>query len=111
MGLIWKDKELIAQINAACEVACKEGAEKVAESARTLAPVLTGDLRMRIDVRKSKFKNGGYMVMAQGPGNYSRFYASFVELGTHNTEAQPFLRPALRKNKGWISQNFENKLK
>ena len=114
MNLIWNDKELLGRVGNAVEVATKEGAEAVARDARALAPRDSGRLALEIDVRKSKFKDGGYSVMAQGPGNYDRFYAIWVELGapkTRNVKAQPFLRPALRKNKQKIMKAFEGKLK
>lgn len=111
MALVWNEKELIEKVRNAVESASREGARDVAQDARTLCPWDTGELATSIEVKKSKFEDGGYLVMAQGPGNYNRFYAAFVELGTHNTAAHPFLRPALRKNKRKIVQNFEGKLK
>ncbi len=121
--LIWNDKALIEEVRDAAEVATKEGAEKVAADAQRLAPKDTGTLRRQIKVRASKFKGGGHIVQAQGPGDYDRYYASFVELGVNifpygdkskpkvKIEPQPYLRPALHKNKARILKAFDGKLK
>ena len=69
----------------------------VSNKARALCPVDSGSLRSSIEVRKHLNKTG-YIIGAQLSGNYDRFYASFVELGTSKSiqrKAQPFLRPAL----------------
>ena len=55
--------------------------EDVASDARSRAPVDTGALRDSIDVQPGK-------VTVSVP------YAAFVEYGTSDTPAQPFLRPA-----------------
>lgn len=70
----------------------------------------TGRLAREIDVRVSLFGDG-YLVLAQGSKNYGKFYASFVELGTFKDPAQPYLRPALKKNRRKISQLYEDALK
>lgn len=111
MGLIWKSQKLIDDIRNAAEVATRKGAEMVAKEARTLCPWDTGALATSIEMKKSKFRDGGWIVVAQAPGNYHRFYATFVELGTSEIKKQPYLRPALRKNKKNIVQMFEGALK
>lgn len=55
--------------------------EDVATDARTLAPVDTGALRDSIHAEPGK-------VVVEVP------YAAFVEYGTSDTPAQPYLRPA-----------------
>jgi hypothetical protein len=74
---------------------------------------VTGKLSSEIEIKKSKFKAGGRAVTAQGPDNYTKFYASFIELGhfssmygkydRHDSKegrtyvpAKPFLRPAVK---------------
>ena len=111
--LEWNEDYLIGLVGNAVDVATKEGAERVARRARQKVVKKTGTLSLEIDVRKSNFKDGGYSVYAQGPGNYHRFYAIWVELGApgRNIEAQPFLRPALRAEKNGILKAFEGKLK
>jgi len=142
-GLAWYGDAVMNATRNAVQVACKEGAEKVARDARRNVPKDDGDLRDSIKVEPSKFKDGGYLVVAQGPGNYDRFYATFVELGHYSSlwglygrkgkgflgrlvsgkkmrpieqspikiEKQPYLRPALRKNKRAMQRAFENLIK
>jgi len=114
VNLIWNDKELLGRVGNAVEVATEEGAKIVAATAARLAPSKSGKLRMQIEAKPSRWKDGGWTVWAQGPGDYDRFYAIWVELGapiTRNVKAQPFLRPALRMEKQKIMKAFEGKLK
>ena len=106
----WNDTKLLNKVDDLIEESARSGAVKVAQAARSLAPWDSGVLATSIKIEKSKFKDGGYMVVAQGPNNYDRFYATFVELGTYKTRPQPFLRPALHQNKESIRREFENKL-
>ena len=108
--LEWNDKGWIDYVRQAVEEASKEGAEIVAKEARRRVKKRTGKLHDEIDVRVSPYKDGGWSVFAQGPGNYTRFYAAFVELGTSDTVAQPFLRPALNANKRKINKIFKDKI-
>ena len=80
-------------------------------------------LLSQFDVRESKFKDGGYLIYCQGPGNYTgKYHASFVELGTPkkgvhpyvnkntpaiNQPAKPFMRPAAKKNKSSASKKYQ----
>ncbi len=79
----------------------KSTAERIAADARTIVHVDESDsehLKNRIEVKESKYYQGGWTVVAQAPGNYIKFYASFVELGTDQMTAKPYLRPALKQN-------------
>lgn len=76
-------------------------------------------LLSQFDVRKSKFKGGGYLVTCQGSGNWRPpYHASFVEMGTHSKdpkhphemEAKPFLRPAYKKHKRKADRMFQKAL-
>ena len=110
-------------VSHAAKEASSEGAELVLRDARHIlmadTKYPTGKLASEIKIEKSIFEDGGYLVEAQGSGNYTRFYASFVELGAPNikgkrrgsTEAVPFLRPALQKNKSKILKLFRGKFK
>ena len=64
-----------------------------------------GTLKKSIELHKSKFKDGGYIV---GAGNFDVFYASFVELGipAHGIPKKSFLRGALKKEKGRFWRNL-----
>ena len=106
----WNDTKLLNKVDDLIEESARSGAVKVAQAARSLAPWATGVLATSIEVKHSEFKDGGYIVIAQGPKNYDRFYATFVELGTSDTGKQPFLRPALHQSKAIMRKAFENKL-
>jgi hypothetical protein len=98
----WNAKEYVGQVRQALEEIIEDGAKQTAEDAKRnlerAAPDSTGKLASEIDIRASQFKDGGWLVEAQGPGNYGRFYASFVELGSVNNEPVGYLRRALRRN-------------
>lgn len=66
--------------------------EKVASEAERIAPKDTGALASSIHV-DLEFSDGhpGAVIVADVP------YAAFVELGTYDTPAQPFLRPAIEE--------------
>jgi HK97 gp10 family phage protein len=66
----------------------REVADDIAQDAKQRAPVNTGSLREAIHVEK----DDGYMVIA---GDDDVFYGHFVEFGTTETGARPFLLPAL----------------
>ncbi|KKK98682.1 hypothetical protein LCGC14_2640310 [marine sediment metagenome] len=94
----WNPGNWLKEVSQAMEQVEKSTAENIRKDAQTLVPVDTGTLKQEIEVTKSKFEDGGYIVIAQGPGNYSVFYASYIELSTHKMAAQPYLRPALKQN-------------
>ena len=99
----WNAKEYIGHVRQALDEIIEDGAQQTAEDAKRnlerAAPDSTGKLASEIDVRASQFKDGGWLVEAQGPGNYDRYYASFVELGSVNNEPVGYLRRALRRNR------------
>lgn len=121
----WQDKAYLAMVERATEQIIKEGAERVAEEAarnlERMAPDSTGTLASQIEVKASKFAKGGYVVIAQGTGNYNvettkkgtprpRWYASFVELGTRKMAGLGYLRKALRRNRYWMRRELANRL-
>ena len=114
MKVDWDIKKHLDLVDKAMDEAAQEGAEWIAKSAqrqiRRSAKNPTGQLASEIEVVKSKDKGGGYRVEAQGPGNYTRFYASFVELGTKKMDAIPYLRPALKRGRSRVRRLYANKL-
>jgi HK97 gp10 family phage protein len=74
------------EIQRAADHKAEEITEEVAEDARRLAPVDTGHLRASIRAE-------GNRVIAEAD------YAAYVELGTEDQKAQPFLRPALYRKR------------
>lgn len=78
-------------------------AKDVRDTAQSIVKKRTGELSRRIDVRVSRFKDGGLIVEAQGKGNYAgKWYAGFVELGTYKDPKQPYMRPSLEIHRSEI---------
>lgn len=85
--------------------ALREGGELIAEEARRLVPIDTGQLHDSIavvderDMRIYGKINGGDVSLYVGPVGSAEdgdvFYARFVEFGSLRSEAQPFMRPAI----------------
>lgn len=75
----------------------------VAEEARRLCPVDTGQLKASIGytVRQS---DKTVQIHADMP------YAYFVEWGTRNTRAQPFLRPAILAARSWATRSVNTEM-
>ena len=70
--------------------AVMEAAQAAADAAKGIVPVDTGALRDSIQaVEDKQGENAGATVEATAP------YAMFVEFGTQDHSAQPFLRPAV----------------
>ena len=114
--ILWNAKSFLKKVNAVAEEVAKDGAELVLKDAKRIlrrnAKAPTGKLASEIDIFKSNFTDGGYIVMAQAPGHYiDRYYAVHVELGTSDTKAIPFLRPALNQNKRKITKMYQEAMK
>lgn len=78
--------------------------EPVADAARNLAPVLSGELRDSIsisDLAVGAVVRQGLAVYV-GPIAAQAAYALFVEFGTVDTRAQPFLAPAIDANEDLV---------
>lgn len=104
------------QLKKVCDNAAKKGAELILQEGKRFiqqhAKHPTGKLASEIKLKKSKYKGGGWAVEAQGPNNYDKFYATFVELGSvKNPRPVPFLRNPLAANKHKIIDLFEGILK
>ncbi len=119
MTIEWHGTKVLKALNSAVvEVASKEIAEQIA--VKTIANIKAlgskaGDLANQVSVKKSKYKDGGWLVGVQLSGKWKEPYrASFVELGHHSSEwgryprgskagkhipATPFLRPAAHSHK------------
>jgi len=97
----WFDTKVLKKAKELLHAVSREVANDVAKDARTKCPWETGDLATSIKVKKSKYEDGGFYVQAHGPEHEGHVYARHVELGTHvkhKTKAQPFMRPARKKN-------------
>ena len=76
--------------------------EPIAEEARRLVPVESGDLRDSIAVSTEVAGYGAasrtvYVGPLRAGGSSDVFYAHFIEFGTATQRAQPFLAPAVFK--------------
>jgi HK97 gp10 family phage protein len=82
---------------------CEDIAKQVAIDARAGVKVITGALRKSIKAKKSKFEDGGAIVIATAP------HAKLVEFGhggQNPAPPHPFLRKALDKNIELARQKF-----
>ena len=112
----WRDKEVLNAAKIVLGKVSKEVAENVMKDAKRIlkqkakTTTETG-LLDQFDVRESKFKDGGWLVYCQGPGNWRPpYHASFVELGTFKDEAKPFMRPAKERWKRKANRMFQEGL-
>ena len=82
---------LIAAVEANSRSAPKRVADRIAQTAKGLAPVDTGALRDSIvSVSIESGKKADVMATAE--------YAPYVEMGTYKMAAQPFLYPATQQH-------------
>lgn len=109
----WNGKEVLNAAVIILDKVTKEVAENVMKDAKRILrqkaeTTSERGLLTQFDVRKSKYKDGGYLVMCQGPGNWHPpYHASFVELGTYKDDPKPFMRPARKKNIRKANQMFK----
>ena len=113
----WRNiNEVLVEMQGPLDDVSKEGAELIAAEMKSLVPVDTGTLQNSIKVKKSRFAGGGYIIQAQGSGDYERYYASFVEFGSHPGGGKtykpdsPFMRPAVKKYKRKIARMYQEVL-
>jgi HK97 gp10 family phage protein len=109
MKIEWFGKEVEEKIKAIVHAVSRDGAHLIARHTRQAIPWDTGVLATSVEVKKSRYD--GYMVVVQGKGNYEKYYASFVELGSYKDEAKPYLRPSMHKNKQTIYRMYRDALK
>ena len=96
-----------------CDEAAKNAVEYIMEQSKQFieneAKHPTGKLAGQIKLEKSRFEGGGWAVEAQGRGRTTRFYATFVELGSiKNPQPIPYLRTPLKRSRAFILKQFEN---
>jgi len=82
------------------ETAVRVGSQIVEGDARRRAPRDTGRLQRAIKSETVEVSPG--RALARVYVGREAFYARFVEFGTRNMPAKPFLRPALRENRGRV---------
>lgn len=111
--LQWNGDQIYEGIGKACDNASEVVASRVAADARELCPEgKTGQLKRSIKEFPSKFKNGGYIVIAGSrvagglalikagkKEEAGAYYAHMVEYGTVHSDPHSFIRPALEQNR------------
>ena len=70
-------------------------AKDIARDAKAAVNVKTGTLRGRIGARRSKFEDGGWIVISRAPHSW---LVEHGHGGPKPAPPHPFLRPALDKN-------------
>jgi HK97 gp10 family phage protein len=83
-----------AMATSGSDAALIASAERVKAEAKRLVPKRTGALQRAIDRTNPSGKPGGRQIAVGVKRPQSR-YAHFIEFGTENHGAQPYLRPAL----------------
>ena len=94
--------------------ASKTAANLILRDAKTLVPHETGLLEASLKVRpvrKSRTRIGHSVTTREGLFQGNEFYGGFVELGTENMEADPYLRPALYTNQEAAKLIYKNELR
>ncbi len=90
------EMELARHINENAESIAKQ----IAQDARNSVGVVTGNLKKGIKARKSRYEDGGWIVLSTAP------HAHLLEFGTVNMSPKPYLRPALYKNIAEAKRQF-----
>ena len=108
---------------AATTRALRKGAEVIADEARRLVPVSTGNLRdsiivserplggaFKMDNAVSSGRTNVYVGPRGGGGSPEGFYGHMVEFGTVHMAAQPFMRPAIDNTRGEVERVIAREL-
>ena len=93
----WDQEDVMDDVNESLDGGLYEVAQKIYQSAKNSSAFKdkTGKLRASIALHKSKFENGGYIILADAQ------HAHLIEFGhggKHPAPAHPFLRPAKDKH-------------
>ena len=132
-GVMDQLKEVSAEMGQKALVqAARAAFKKVADAAKQLVPVDSGDLREAISIRTAKSGSvvaAGIVVNASSSASRQATIAAavfnegqsvrlpparrwhFVELGTNRTAAKPFIRPALDQNAQAVVDDLNVQLK
>jgi HK97 gp10 family phage protein len=103
MKVEWNPGAITAEIEKHVMDRLEVAGERIAARARQLVPVASGKLKDTIRVTRLKGDpKQNIRVYAGNRIKDGAFYAGFIEYGTVNMKAKPFLRPALNEIKGQI---------
>lgn len=86
------------------------GAARILQSAQQLVPVATGLLRSLLRVRVSRDGLGAQIGLIGKRANRKAFYGRFVEFGTREQPAQPFLTPAFEAERQRLLQDARKEI-
>ena len=106
----WFDREVVAAINYALHKGEKQAARIIAVKARSTTRFAdrSGTLRGSIRAAKSRYKGGGWLVIAGGRGSWGdAWYAPKVELGWVKASARPFMKDARNASIGRLRALFK----
>ena len=109
-----KLSNLDEKLSRALEEALEEIAEKIRDDAKSFAPVDTGSLRKSIRVERegelqfSVVAGGGGVINPRTGREVD--YAGYVEFGTSRMSPQPYMQPALEKNRDEILKIVKRKI-
>ena len=104
--LIWKGAEVEAKIMDAAVTSVDETTDASASQARSVAAVLTGEMQAGIDTEAAQVS--GHQVIGRLVARSG--HSIFVEIGTNDTPAQPFLRPSADGENTKLAGRIRSKL-
>ena len=114
-AIINKLYSINANVNKLSNQALKKAGEPVLVEAKSLAPIMSGNLKDGLKISGIKTKAGiKYVLVGIDRGDISPiFYGKFVEYGTSNGNypRQPFLAPAYESKKGEATRIIAEVLK
>lgn len=103
------------EMKKAVRQASRATAKAVLDDAKSAAPVDTGLLESSLTVRTAtkigRNRIAHRVITKDVFGGQKAFYAHFVEFGTVNMEADPFMRPALWGNEDEMKRVFTQELR
>ena len=100
----WHGNEVERAVRSAAVKAITKAALIVERDAKILCPVDTGRLRTSITHDVNEGEISARVGIPPRHDDHSMMYGVYVEMGTSKMRAQPYLRPALEKNKGTIER-------
>lgn len=90
--------------------AANAGGEIALEDAKRRCPTDSGRLKASLNLKKSKTKKPEVRQEVKIAPGRKEYYGTFVELGTANQPAQPFMRPAIDENKDKIAKAINDEV-
>lgn len=105
-GLVWNDKKIIAEVESDCDKKCKRIAHAIKRDAQAGCPVESGEARDSIEVVKSKYPDGGYMIIGGAHGSHKAWWFTLIELGSSKHSPVAMLRKSLKKNERPMKSEF-----